>query len=66
MSKTKKTHGGCLKIGRLPPDDPIYSSGYIFLRPIPRRKKEEAEADPPTPSESDNQQTTDEQEGGLS
>ena len=62
MTKTKQKQSNWNR-GPAKPDDPIYSSGYIMLRPIHGRKQEEAEADPQTPSKSDNQQTADKEEG---
>jgi hypothetical protein len=42
-----KKRGHLKLIGRVPPDDPIYTSGYVMLRPVHGRKQEEAKTTPP-------------------
>ena len=63
MTKSKQKRKGYSIRGPLPPDDPIYTSGYIMLRPVHGRKQEKAKTDSQSPSESDDQQTADKEEG---
>ena len=56
MSNSEKKPGGPSLYPRVSSDHPIYSSGYIMLRPVYKRREEPSEADA-EPPEKDDQQT---------
>ena len=66
MTKSKK-RGYLKRIGKVPPDDPIYTSGFIMLRPIHGRKSEvpsdestvSAESGDPTAEDQESPESTD-------
>ena len=62
-----KKQGHLKRIGKAQPDDPIYTSGYIMLRPIRGRKPEVpsdestvgAESGDPTAEDQESPESTD-------
>jgi hypothetical protein len=63
MSKSNKKRGYLKRIGKLPPDDPIYTSGYIMLRPVHGPKPEPSD-EPTVNAENSDSTDTDQESSG--
>jgi hypothetical protein len=66
MTKSSKKRGHYKRIGKVPPDHPIYTSGYIMLRPVHGRKPKpsdestvDAESGDPTAEDQKSPESTD-------